>query len=98
MEAVLKTFMEQQRKDNDGPYTFGRITAWSTDTVPGCGYGNPIAPVGLIASIFRPSDDATIYPFLIPSNMFAVVSLNQLAEIYLNVFNDKEFASSYNFV
>jgi meiotically up-regulated gene 157 (Mug157) protein len=37
--------------------------------------------VGLIVSIFRPSDDATIFPFLVPSNHFAVVSLRQLAEI-----------------
>ncbi len=37
--------------------------------------------MGLICSTFRPSDDATIFPFLIPSNFFAVVSLRQAAEI-----------------
>jgi meiotically up-regulated gene 157 (Mug157) protein len=37
--------------------------------------------VGLIVSIFRPSDDATTFPFLVPSNHFAVVSLRQLAEM-----------------
>ncbi|WP_044199732.1 glycoside hydrolase family 125 protein [Dyadobacter tibetensis] len=78
---ILKTCKEQQRKDDRGPYKFGRVTAWSTDTVPGNGYGNPIKPNGLIASIFRPSDDATIYPFLIPSNLFAVISFRQLAEM-----------------
>jgi meiotically up-regulated gene 157 (Mug157) protein len=57
------------------------VTGWQTDTVAGGGYGNPIRPVGLICSIFRPSDDATIYPFLVPSNHFAVVSLRQLAEM-----------------
>jgi meiotically up-regulated gene 157 (Mug157) protein len=31
--------------------------------------------------MFRPSDDATVFPFLIPSNWFAVVSLNQAAEM-----------------
>lgn len=89
-KLILKTFKEQQRKTDRGSYKFGRTTAWSTDTVPGNGYGNPINPVGLIASIFRPSDDATIYPFLIPSNFFAVVSLKQLAEIYNNIFDDKD--------
>ncbi len=87
MKLVLKTFKEQQRKNNRGPYKFGRITSWSTDTVPGNGYGNPVKPVGLIVSIFRPSDDATIFPFLIPSNLFAVVALKHLAEIFKNVFS-----------
>ncbi len=89
---ILKTFREQQRKENNGSYKFGRLTSWSTDTVPGNGYGNPINPVGLIVSIFRPSDDATIFPFLIPSNFFAVVSLKNLAEIFNEVFGDKKFA------
>ena len=38
-------------------------------------------PVGLIASAFRPSDDATTFLFLIPSNFFAVSSLRKAAEI-----------------
>jgi meiotically up-regulated gene 157 (Mug157) protein len=93
MRLAVKTFKEQQRKENRGPYTFGRLTSWSTDTVPGAGYGNPANPVGLIVSVFRPSDDATVFPFLIPSNMFAVVSLKQLAEIYKSVIKDEAFAS-----
>jgi hypothetical protein len=31
--------------------------------------------------MFRPSDDATLFPFLVPSNFFAVVSLGQMAEL-----------------
>lgn len=81
MRLVLQTCKEQQRKNGQGPYRFGRVTAWSTDTVPGNGYGNPVKPNGLIANTFRPSDDATIYPFLIPSNFFAVVSFREVAEI-----------------
>jgi len=81
MGLVLRTFREQQRKGGPGPYRFQRVTGWQTDTVAGAGYGNPIRPVGLIVSIFRPSDDATIFPFLVPSNHFAVVSLRQLAEM-----------------
>jgi meiotically up-regulated gene 157 (Mug157) protein len=88
----LKTFREQPRKENVGQYKFGRLTSWSTDTVPGNGYGNPINPVGLIVSIFRPSDDATIFPFLVPSNFFAVESLRNLAEILLEVSDDKKIA------
>ena len=81
MKLIIKTFKEQQRKENQGPYSFMRTTPISTDTAPGRGFGNPVKPVGLICSIFRPSDDSTIYPFLIPSNYFAVVSLRQMADI-----------------
>jgi meiotically up-regulated gene 157 (Mug157) protein len=93
MRSVVKTFKEQQRKHGKGPYSFGRVTSWSTDTVPGNGYGNPAKPVGLIVSVFRPSDDATIFPYLIPSNLFAVVSLRQLAEMSAKILDDKRFAA-----
>ncbi len=93
MKLVVKTFKEQQRIDDIGPYNFMRKTEWSTDTVPGCGYGNPVKPVGLIVSVFRPSDDATIFPFLIPSNLFAVKSLKNLSEIFNNVIKDEIFAN-----
>jgi meiotically up-regulated gene 157 (Mug157) protein len=96
MHLVVKTFKEQQRKENKGPYSFGRTTSWSTDTVPGNGFGNPIVPVGLIVSIFRPSDDATIFPFLIPSNFFAVVSLRQLAMMSSKILKDEKFAAECN--
>jgi meiotically up-regulated gene 157 (Mug157) protein len=93
IKLVVKTFKEQQRKDGTSPYKFMRETAWATDSLPLGGYGNPIKPVGLIVSSFRPSDDATIFPFLVPSNHFAVVSLKQLAEISNDALNDKQFAS-----
>ncbi|MBX2924857.1 MAG: glycoside hydrolase family 125 protein [Chitinophagaceae bacterium] len=93
LQAIVKTFREQQRKKDRGPYTFGRTTSWSTDTVPGNGYGNPVKPVGLIVSIFRPSDDATIFPFLIPSNFFAVASLQQMAEMSRVILKDEPFAA-----
>ena len=81
MELIYSTFKVQQRINNPGPYSFKRITAWFTDNVPCNGMGNPVRPVGLICSTFRPSDDATMFPFLIPSNYFAVTSLRQLSEI-----------------
>ncbi len=81
MRLVLQTFREQQRFESKGPYTFQRTTAWATDGVPLSGYGYPVKPNGLIVSIFRPSDDATLFPFLIPSNFFAVESLKQMAEL-----------------
>lgn len=90
---VLKTFKEQQRKENDGPYSFERTTSWATDGVAMGGYGYPVKPVGLICSMFRPSDDATIFAYLVPSNFFAVVSLRQAAEMVKQVAKDEALAA-----
>ena len=90
---ILKTFKEQQRKNGNGPYSFQRNTAWATDGVPLGGYGYPVKPVGLICSMFRPSDDATIFPYLIPSNFFAVVSLKQAAEMISKIYKDAALAN-----
>lgn len=79
---IVKTFREQQRLHDRGPYTFQRVTAVPGDSLPQNGYGNPTRPRGLIHSGFRPSDDACIFPFLIPSNLFAVRALEQLREIH----------------
>jgi meiotically up-regulated gene 157 (Mug157) protein len=91
--ATVKTFKEQQRKNGNGPYKFERRTTWATDGVPLGGYGYPAKPVGLIFSMFRPSDDATIFPFLIPANFFAVVSLKQAAEMVNKIHSDTALAN-----
>jgi meiotically up-regulated gene 157 (Mug157) protein len=93
IQNILKTFKEQQRKENDGPYSFQRKTAWATDGVPMNGYGYPVKPVGLICSAFRPSDDATIYSYLIPSNFFAVTSLKQASEMIKAISKDEALSA-----
>ena len=95
MRLVIKTFREQQRKgDPRGPhpYRFTRTTAWQHDTMPQGGIGNPWRACGLIASAFRPSDDATVFLFLVPSNHFAVVSLRQMAGLADGPANDPVLA------
>ena len=89
----VETMRVQQRKDGPGPYSHKRVTSWSPDMAPGQGWGHPIRPVGLIASMYRPSDDAAMFLFLVPSNMFAVVSLRQLAEMHEGLFGDAAFAA-----
>ena len=96
IKATLDTFKVQQRKNGNGPYTFQRSTSWATDGVPLSGYGYPIKPVGLICSMFRPSDDATVFPFLIPSNFFAVVSLRQAAIMVKQIFTDVSLSNELN--
>lgn len=95
MQLVVKTFKEQQRLEDKGPYKFQRTTAWATDGVPLGGYGYPAKPNGLICSMFRPSDDATVFPYLIPSNFFAVKSLQQLIEIAKAKYNFKDAENAY---
>lgn len=92
MKLIVKTFKDQQRKTDSEPYSFRRITDSPNDTAQGKGFGNPVRPTGLICSVFRPSDDSTIFPFLIPSNYFAVTSLHQLADMADKILNDMSFS------
>lgn len=93
MKLIVQTMRVQQRKHGDGPYHFQRTSEVSTETLPAAGYGNPVNPVGLIASGFRPSDDACIFPFLVPSNLFAVTSLRQLAQMSHAILPDASLAN-----
>ena len=91
-QLIVQTFRDQQRKKGSGPYHFQRETAVQSDTIALGGYGNPIKPNGLICSIFRPSDDATLFSFLIPSNLFASKILLYMAEIFEELGIDPEFS------
>jgi meiotically up-regulated gene 157 (Mug157) protein len=94
MQRVLATFREQQRLHGPGPYHFQRPSPRPTDTLPLDGYGNPSRPNGMIHSMFRPSDDACLYPLFVPANLFAVVSLRQLAAMSQAIHHDGAFASA----
>ena len=92
MQDVLTTMRVQQRKNGNGPYHFQREASNPTDTLVN-GIGNPVKPVGLIASCFRPSDDACTFSFLVPANLFAVTSLRQLATMAHVILHDAEMAN-----
>ena len=89
---IVRTFREQQRLHGPGPYSFQRVAANPNDSLAQGGFGNPTRPCGLIHSGFRPSDDACVFPFLVPSNLFAATSLEQLAAIFEAELPDKGFA------
>ena len=92
VRTILKTFREQQRFDGLGPYSFMRRTPRGKDTKSWGGFGAPVKPCGLICSSFRPSDDATVLEFLVPSNFFAVSALRWTAEILAGPCKEKKLA------
>lgn len=92
VQNILRVFTEQQRRQGRGSYRFLRTTNWATDCMPLGGYGNPVKPCGLIASGFRPSDDATTFLFLVPSNFMAVTNLTRAAEILQRVNHRQDLA------
>ncbi|KAL2149047.1 hypothetical protein VTH82DRAFT_1733 [Thermothelomyces myriococcoides] len=82
VRAVLDTAkaMTEGTYADDGsvrnlPYTFTRLTSRATETLANDGLGSPARRTGLVRSAFRPSDDATLFPFLVPSNMLFAQAL-----------------------
>ena len=93
MARAVATMREQQRKTDDGPYRFERVNRHATETLMLKGVGAPTRKVGLIHSMFRPSDDACTLPFLIPSNLFAVSALRMLAKVHVEARHDSAAAA-----
>ncbi|KAJ3186162.1 hypothetical protein HDU85_007601 [Gaertneriomyces sp. JEL0708] len=87
VNAILDTVKEQQRGSNeemDSPaYMFKRVCDVGSDTLVMGGRGRPAKRCGryrgLVKSAFRPSDDATELPFLIPSNAMLSRELGRLS-------------------
>jgi len=91
-QVIVATLRTEQRMAGTSPYRFQRNTTNPFDTVELNGMGAPTRKIGLIHSMFRPSDDACIYPFLIPANLFAVQALRWLADLAGSVLHDATLA------
>jgi len=65
----------------DPHYRFNRRTEVATDTLMMRGRGPPAKGCGLSKCAFRPSDDATTLPYLIPANAMTAVELERLASV-----------------
>lgn len=92
-KTVIRVFRTEQDHENASPYTFERENCSFTDTLSRDGKGALVkSNVGLIWSGFRPSDDACVYGYLIPSNMLASVILGNIAEIARKIYQDEKLA------
>ncbi|MBQ1985914.1 MAG: glycoside hydrolase family 125 protein, partial [Clostridia bacterium] len=90
-KKILEVF-ETEQDHSRSPYFFRRENCPPTDTLINNGRGAEVAVTGMTWSGFRPSDDACDYGYLIPSNMFAVVTLGYTAEIMRTVYEDEALA------
>lgn len=89
IHKILDLFTLEQ-DHSQSSYTFVRDTDRKEDTLINEGRGAEVVPTGMTWSGFRPSDDACKYGYLVPSNMFAVVVLGYLAEIFSLVLDDEQ--------
>lgn len=84
VDKILAVWETEQHHENS-PYRFVRDTDRKEDTLVEDGAGSEVAWTGMTWSGFRPSDDACIYGYLVPSNMFAIVVLDYLREIFTTI-------------
>lgn len=90
-KKILRVFATEQHHESQSDYSFQRTDTYYTDTLSRDGKGALVKEgTGMIWSGFRPSDDACTYGYLVPSNMFAAVVLEYLAEIAEEVLKDPE--------
>lgn len=87
IKKALHVFATEQNHQ-ESPYRFERETWRKEDTLINDGKGAPVVPTGMTWSGFRPSDDACAYGYLVPSNMFAVVVLDYIVEIFSSILNE----------
>lgn len=91
VDRVVETIMRQQMSTSEeeesregAAYTFERLTSTSTDTLMQSGKGAPCARTNMSKCQFRPSDDATTFPFLVPANAMAVVELREMVNVIVS--------------
>ncbi len=79
LDTTLATMQREENHSANSSYTHKEMVG---------GKGRPVGPTGMIWTGFRPSDDACYYNYLIPSEMFAVVALDDMADIERSIYRD----------
>ncbi|KAJ2444871.1 hypothetical protein GGI03_007762 [Coemansia sp. RSA 2337] len=80
VQLQAPTFDSEQRL-TDATVRFVRTANTPTESSFGGGRGNPIRHTGMVRTLFRPSDDSVIFPFLVPANAMLAVELRALADM-----------------
>ncbi|GMA08801.1 glycosyl hydrolase [Tetragenococcus halophilus subsp. flandriensis] len=80
VDKILDVFITEQHHE-DSDYYFKRTDCPPSDTLKNNGRGAPVQYTGMVWSGFRPSDDACVYGYFIPGNLFIVSVLKKLLTI-----------------
>lgn len=92
-KKIVSLWKTEQRHGEGSPYRFLRYGCPWQDTIHNGGLGAPVNYTGMTWSAFRPSDDACVFGYLVPSNLFATVVLEFLEKIFTELLNDPAFAA-----
>ena len=79
LRVMLELAKREQHHDPES-YIFKRNNEVPHDSLSHNGRGAPTAYTGMVYSAFRPSDDACVYGYLVPSNLFFLNELELLPE------------------
>lgn len=91
VKKLLQVIQIEQHHDQSA-YRFERHDDRPEDTLEREGLGKPVGYTGMSWSGFRPSDDACVYGYLVPANMFAVVILRYLVTIFTEIISHPDLA------
>ncbi|GBF77525.1 hypothetical protein PA598K_06079 [Paenibacillus sp. 598K] len=91
--SAVELMITEQRHMERSPYHFIRDTQQETETLQNEGRGLPVNYTGMTWSGFRPSDDACLFGYNIPNNMFAVVVLGHIRQIATEIYKDERLAA-----
>ncbi|CAK7222651.1 hypothetical protein SCUCBS95973_004916 [Sporothrix curviconia] len=79
--AMRQGMYDEEGHVLDSAYIFTGWTDRGTETLNNFGLGNPSRANGMVRTSFRPSDDATIFQFLVPANMMLAASLERASDV-----------------